>query len=123
MRNIGAFLHLADPRNKPRPERVEPELVLVPKANEVEVVAINTSKIGDPSLWLTICKVKDAANGSVKETKAMTAGTGCLVQVSSSQRNKDGTYQIAEAVTYVPNVTIIKDIDGGHRLHQTSPFG
>jgi hypothetical protein len=41
-----------------------------------------------------------------KSTKAMEVPGGCLVQVSSEQRNPDGSWSIAEAVTFVPGVSV-----------------
>ncbi len=40
----------------------------------------------------------------MKSTKAMFTGTGCVVQVTTQQRNPDGSYSLAEALTYVPGV-------------------
>ena len=44
----------------------------------------------------------------MKSTKAMDVGTGCVVQVTTQQRNTDLTYSIAEALTYVPGVKIVE---------------
>ena len=40
----------------------------------------------------------------MKSTKAMETGNGCVVQVTTQQRNPDGSYAIAEALTFVPDV-------------------
>lgn len=43
----------------------------------------------------------------MKSTKAMEVGSlGCLVQVTTQQRNADGNYSIAESVTFVPTAII-----------------
>jgi hypothetical protein len=42
-----------------------------------------------------------------KSTKAMETPGGCVVQVSSEQMNPDGSWSIAEALTYVPDVAIL----------------
>ena len=54
----------------------------------------------------------------MKSTKAMNMGygNGCLVQVTTQQRNPDGSYVIAEALTFVPKVIIKEDINGGYKL-------
>ena len=44
----------------------------------------------------------------MKSTKAMFVGNGCVVQVTTQQNNN-----IAEAVTFVPGVTVIEDIEDG----------
>jgi len=36
----------------------------------------------------------------------MEVGEGCVVQVTTQQKNPDGSYSIAEALTFVPNVFI-----------------
>jgi hypothetical protein len=49
----------------------------------------------------------------MKSTKAMEIpGSGCVVQVTTQQRNLDGSYSVAEALTYVP-YTKIRTIFGG----------
>jgi Lon protease-like protein len=47
----------------------------------------------------------------MKSTKAMYVGHGCLVQVTTQQRNPDGTYAVAEAGTFVPDVSIAEERD------------
>ena len=47
----------------------------------------------------------------MKSTKAMFTGDGCVVQVTTQQKNLDGTYSVAEAVTYVPGVLIEEVFD------------
>ena len=36
----------------------------------------------------------------------MITGNGVVLQVTTQQRNPDGSYAIAEALTYVPDVTL-----------------
>lgn len=38
----------------------------------------------------------------MKSTKIMDCVDGCVVQVTTQQRNFDGSYSLAEALTYVP---------------------
>jgi len=45
----------------------------------------------------------------------MDVGNGCVVQVTTKQRNPDGSYSLAEALTYVHNVIINE--------HLTEPHG
>ena len=62
---------------------------------------------GDGDAWRLICKASSQAEGWMKSTKAMAVkGLGCLVQVTTQQRNPDGSYSLAEAVTFVPNAGI-----------------
>ena len=72
--------------------------------------------IGDGDLFKVLCKVSSESEGWMKSTKAMQLHNGCLVQVTTQQKNYDGSYAVAEALTFVPNVRIEDDINGGRRL-------
>jgi hypothetical protein len=41
-------------------------------------------------------------------------GVGCVVQVTTQQRNPDGSYSLTDAVTFVPNAKIdtLMEADG-----------
>lgn len=67
------------------------------------------SIVGDGDMFQLLCKASSQKEGWMKSTKAMQAGKGCLVQVTTQQRNPDGSYAVAEALTFVPDVTIIAD--------------
>lgn len=57
-----------------------------------------------------LSKASSEAEGWMKSTKAMDiAGVGCVVQVTTQQRNPDGSYAVAEAVCFVPGVSIIAE--------------
>lgn len=51
-----------------------------------------------------------------KSTKAIPVEGGCIVQVTSSNLQKDGSWRTAEALTFVPKVKIVEDENGGHKL-------
>ena len=62
---------------------------------------------GDGDTFKLICKASSKEEGWMKSTKAMEIeGVGCVIQVTTQQ---DGN--IAEAITFVPNVKI-ELIDG-----------
>jgi hypothetical protein len=61
---------------------------------------------GDGDLFKLISKASSEKEGWMKSTKAMYVGNGCVVQVTTQQRNPDGSYVVAEAVTFVPGVVI-----------------
>jgi hypothetical protein len=62
---------------------------------------------GDGDTFRLICKASSEAESWMKSTKAMDIpGAGCVVQITTQQRNPDNSYAIAEAVTFVPNVRI-----------------
>ena len=61
---------------------------------------------GDGDAFQLICKASSEAEGWMKSTKAMYAGNGVVVQVTTQQRNPDGSYAVAEAITFVPHAKI-----------------
>ena len=71
---------------------------------------------GNGNLFQVLCKASSKAQGWMKSTKAMAVHGGCVVQVTTQQKNPDGSYSVAEALTFVPNVQIVNDVDGGRRL-------
>jgi len=74
--------------------------------------------VGNGDLFQLLCKASSEAEGWMKSTKAMNTGTGCVVQVTTQQQNPDGSYSVAEALTFVPGVTIAEDSNGGRKLVQ-----
>jgi hypothetical protein len=62
----------------------------------------------------------------MKSTKAMhIEGMGCLVQVSTQQRNQDGSYAVAEALTWVPGMGVLgmygDKVTFGHKTMDVKP--
>jgi capsular polysaccharide biosynthesis protein len=66
---------------------------------------------GDGDTFRLISKASSEAEGWMKSTKAMPAGNSVVVQVTTQQRNPDGSYSIAEALTTVPNAIIAEFLD------------
>jgi hypothetical protein len=66
---------------------------------------------GDGDTFKLISKASSEAEGWMKSTKAMQAGRNVVVQVTTQQRNPDGSYSIAEALTTVPNSIIVEVAD------------
>lgn len=58
---------------------------------------------GDGNAWKLLGKASSKNEGWMKSSKAMNVGSGCLVQVTT--QNKDN---VAEAVTFVPGVKIVE---------------
>lgn len=69
---------------------------------------------GNGDLFELISKASSENEGWMKSTKAMDTNNGVVVQVTTQQRNPDGSYVIAEALTFVPDARIYeeKDADG-----------
>jgi hypothetical protein len=62
---------------------------------------------GDGDMFKLLSKASSVDQGFMKSTKAMEiTGVGCVIQVTTQQRNGDGSYSCAEAVTFVPGVCI-----------------
>lgn len=72
--------------------------------------------VGDGDMFRLLCKASSEAEGWMKSTKAMQVPNGCLVQVTTQQRNIDGSYAVAEALTFVPGVRISDDENSGRKL-------
>jgi prefoldin subunit 5 len=75
---------------------------------------------GDGDVFKLICKASSESEGWMKSTKAMYVGTGVVVQVTTQQRNDDGTYSIAEALTFVPDVCIYEE--NGKRIIRSNEW-
>lgn len=72
--------------------------------------------VGNGDLFQLLCKASSESEGWMKSTKAMQVWNGCIVQVTTQQRNPDGSYSLAEALTYVPGVKIVDDQNNGRLL-------
>lgn len=64
---------------------------------------------GNGDMFQLLCKASSRAEGWMKSTKAMEVSGGCVVQVTTQQQNPDGSYTVAEALTYVPGVRVVDD--------------
>jgi len=64
-------------------------------------------------LFKLLSKASSKNEGWMKSTKAMQTDMGCVVQVTTQQTNPDGSYAVAEAITFVPNVQIKEQHDRG----------
>ena len=71
---------------------------------------------GNGDMFQLLCKASSSSEGWMKSTKACEVPGGCIVQVTTQQKNSDGSYSVAEAVTFVPGVQIAEDINNGRKL-------
>ena len=67
-------------------------------------------------MFKLLCKASSQNEGWMKSAKAMETLHGCVVQVTTQQKNIDGTYSLAEALTFVPGVKIVDDDNNGRKL-------
>lgn len=73
--------------------------------------------VGDVDMFRLLCKASSEKEGWMKSTKAMEIpGWGCVVQITTQQRNPDGSYSLAEALTNVYGVRIEDDQNNGRKL-------
>ena len=80
--------------------------------------------VGNGDSFQLLFKASSNDEGWLKSTKAMEVwGCGCLVQVTTQQQNPDGSYAVAEALTFVPGVRIAEDADGGRKLVAVTIWG
>ena len=61
---------------------------------------------GDGDTFRLLCKASSEKEGWMKSTKVCNVDGGCLVQVTTQQRNQDGSYSVAEALTFCPGNNI-----------------
>ena len=80
------------------------------KISDVEI-------IGNPDSFQLLCKASSKNQGWMKSTKALEVEKrGCFIQVSTQQKNSDGSYAVAEALTYAPGFKVVADINNGKKL-------
>lgn len=72
--------------------------------------------VGNGDMFKLLCKASSEQEGWMKSTKAVQVHEGCIVQVTTQQRNPDGSYAVAEALTFVPGVRIVADTNQGRKL-------
>lgn len=72
--------------------------------------------VGNGDMFRLLCKASSENEGWMKSTKACQVPGGCIVQVTTQQRNIDGTYAVAEALSFVPGVQIADDENNGRKL-------
>ncbi|MCD6436263.1 MAG: hypothetical protein J7L15_07730, partial [Clostridiales bacterium] len=67
---------------------------------------------GNGDTFKLISKASSESEGWMKSTKAMQSESGVTIQVTTQQRNPDGSYAVAEALSFIPGgeiIDIIKD--------------
>ena len=72
--------------------------------------------VGNGDSFRLLFKASSQEEGWMKSTKAMEVPGGCVVQVTTQQRNPDGSYALAEAVCFVPGVSVHNDDNNGRKL-------
>ena len=103
-------------------EQLKPQAQAAPKTlgnSDISGAKANVPDIkvvGNGDMFQLLCKASSQNEGWMKSTKALEMDAGCLVQVTTQQRNPDGSYAVAEALVFVPCVRIVPDANGGRKL-------
>ncbi len=67
---------------------------------------------GNANSFQLLCKTSSKTESWTKCTRALEIpGVGCIVQVTTQQGDN-----VAEALTFVPGVKIVADVNGGRKL-------
>lgn len=66
---------------------------------------------GDGDTFALLCKASSQEQGWMKSTKVCNVPGGCIVQVTTQQKSSDGSYAVAEALTFVYGVWMDKDAE------------
>jgi len=78
----------------------------------------NLVRYGNADSFKLLCKASSEEEGWMKSTKVLAIpGVGCIVQVTTQQRNPDGSYVVAEALTFVPGVKVISHAQNDDDIH------
>ena len=100
---------------KPATKRVKPIVEEEPKAKEpVDAIEV----IGDIDMFEVLNSIKNKTEGFERSLFAKQVRGGCLVAVTTRQKNPDGSHAVSDALAFVPNVTICPDVNGGKKLSQ-----
>lgn len=76
---------------------------------------------GNGDLFQLLSKASSESQGWMESTKAMQTPFGCVVQVTTQQKNMDMSWSISDAVTFVPGVWIQVDGFGNKYLGERFP--
>jgi pyruvate/2-oxoglutarate dehydrogenase complex dihydrolipoamide acyltransferase (E2) component len=82
--------------------------------SEVKGAKANISDLkvyGDGDTFALLCKASSQDQGWMKSTKVCNLPNGCIVQVTTQQKNPDGSYAVAEALTFVPDINMDRTVD------------
>lgn len=77
---------------------------------------------GDTDNFRLLCKASSQQQGWMKSTKVCNVDGGCIVQVTTQQRNPDGSYAVAEALTFVPGNGIDIESEPRRIVPMVPPF-
>jgi len=71
--------------------------------------------VGNPDMFSLLCKASSKEQGWMKSAKAYVIPGGVFVQVTTQQRNPDGSYAVAEALAFAPGNFLLRPEDNGDK--------
>ena len=76
-----------------------------------------TNTVGDENMLQLLFQNYNPDENALKIIRAMEIpGVGCMVQVTTRQNSRDGIRVVTETSTFIPGVTIVEDVNRGHKL-------
>lgn len=74
---------------------------------EAKVKIPDIKVVGDGDTFKVLCKAYSDSEGWMKSTKYLDIqGNGVVLNISTQQKNLDGTYSLAEAAVFCPGVKV-----------------
>lgn len=95
----------------PAPQVLNPRPLDNVSPEDAKASTSDVKVVGPADVWKVISKASSASQGWMKSMKGMQVPGGVLVQVTTQQRNPDGSFVIAEALTFVPQARLTKSGD------------
>lgn len=84
-----------------------PKTVSNTNAKQAQKNVQDVKFFGNPDLFKCVSKAFSEKEGWMKSTKVLQIGkVGCVIQVSTQQKNPDGSYALAEAICFVPEAQL-----------------
>lgn len=88
------------------PDTLAEKTLNVTNPDALKLAVPDVELYGDSDMWKCVCKASSQKQGWMKSTKLFDTrslgGGGFLVQVTTQQKNPDGTWALAEALAYIP---------------------
>jgi hypothetical protein len=75
--------------------------------------------LGDPDQLKVLFKVQ--GDGWQKSTKALPVPGGCVLQMTTERRGMNGSWTTAEAIEFVPGVTVVPGTEKGQFKLEKAP--
>lgn len=88
--------------------------VMIVCTEDVQSREEDLQKFGNPDQFRLMFKAQ--TKDWMKSTKAMNVPGGCLVQMSTDRKQKNGSWVSAETSTFLPNAHVAPDADGNFTI-------